>query len=111
MDGLFNFFGLTMTEVLILAGLGFLLFSPQEIMRLVRKFARWLRSIVQSDFMREILRVSQQIKRMPTEIMRDDAMADLMEETPLVVVQTAPPTPPAAPESSAPPIEPKEWRK
>lgn len=71
--------GLGVGEWLFIAVIILVLFGPREMAVNARKFATWLRRVLRSDWVRDVVESGQEISRIPTQIMQDAALDDLKQ--------------------------------
>lgn len=106
-----DFLGVGPTEVLLIIAIAIIVLGPKNMAETGRAIGSWLNRFVQSDLWKILKNTSQEIQRLPTQLMREDNLeqGDTWRGTRSVPTPAAPPRPAeadAAPVTIATPAEP-----
>lgn len=106
-----DFLGVGPTEVLLIIAIAIIVLGPKNMAETGRAIGSWLNRFVQSDLWKILKNTSQEIQRLPTQLMREDNLeqGDTWRGTRSVPTPAAPPRPAeadAAPMTIATPAEP-----
>ncbi len=64
--------GVGPTELLFIIIIALIVLGPKDLEKTGRTVGRWLNGIVQSDTWKAVKKTSQELRRLPTQLMRDD---------------------------------------
>src|SRR5512135_1785066 len=77
MDGIF---GIGIPELLLVFVLALILLGPKDMVATARKMGVWVNRLVRSPLWREIMNASQQIRDIPTQIVREAGLEESIKE-------------------------------
>ena len=96
--------GIGATELLFILIIAIIVLGPRDMQRAGRTIGRWLNALVRSDGWRALQRASQEIRRIPTHLMREANLEpDELREMDREVRRSIDPRyPPSTPRSATP---------
>lgn len=77
MEGIF---GIGIPELLLIFVLALILLGPKDMVATARKMGVWVNRLVRSPLWREIMNTSQQIRDIPTQIVREAGLEESIKE-------------------------------
>ena len=77
MEGIF---GIGLPEILLVFVLALILLGPKDMVATARKMGVWVNKLVRSPLWREIMNTSQQLRDIPTQIVREAGLEESLKE-------------------------------
>lgn len=83
-----EFLGVGPTELLLIIIVALIVLGPKDLAKTGRTVGKWLNNIVQSDIWKTVKKTSQELRQLPTQLMRDENLEKYKTE--LNAMTTAP---------------------
>lgn len=96
--------GIGASELIFILIIAIIVLGPKDMQKAGRTIGRWLNQFVRSDGWKALQRASQEIKRLPTSLMREANLEDLKDMDQEIRRSIDPRSSPSAPRRNLPPL-------